>query len=834
MTHEQLNYQFLLLTHIVCADQQIHSEEAKALRELGQVARVNERTLQEMENILAQQSNHFSVEAIANRIPHGMQAETMRQLLAIAHVDGYLAPLERKLIDDICEIWHWSTQEIDDLLEEAKKIKYKQLFGRNNDEQTELSFAASLLKNEKKSPLSRAIIDFSVKIAPNSIGRTIKKLEREILLAGPEYEQAIEQCAKIANEDYSFAISTLQKSEYALRELGKNIENILEEVQKKSNYQSKANTAQQVAKQLEHSQDYLMAKIIKELEVMGESINAKHRALNHFSISFMGKTKAGKSTLHAVITGEGWDAIGVGKQRTTRFNRVYEWRNIRIIDTPGIGAPGGKTDEEIAKSIIDESDVICYVVTNDSIQETEFQFMKLLKEKAKPLIILLNIKYNLRDQKRLEHFLKNPDKHFAIEGNDSLQGHFNRIHRYAQEHYANDYFSIIPVMLLAAQMSRELEQEAIRNKLLEVSKLQDFLDSIRESLIKYGAIRRSQNLLGSTVFAIDEPNKWIKEEAQIYEELKEKLKNQRNILQKKIKTAKDDHFQRLKSQIENIFLSVSNSIPTFAEENWNQDENILNQQWKQNLRKINYEDKIKSVYEEAGRNFNVDVQDAIEEIGKELQLIAQLNDTSSFSFQKQDSNTWVRKILQFSGIGIVAIGSAVTLFAGAATLGAPIVLLGTFLGVISGLFKSEKQKRKEAAEKIRSALEEQLKDNREKVIHNSQIDFDKHCDLVASNINQYFDDLLQGLTLINNYLKSTCNNLKSSSNYLNRAYAKRILDWAVDRYEPLTESGIIGDIAKVDRDFGKTMEIKINKQVEINKSPSEFKEILQEDVFFKH
>ena len=32
---EQLDYGFLLLTHIVCADQQIHSEESKYLRELG-------------------------------------------------------------------------------------------------------------------------------------------------------------------------------------------------------------------------------------------------------------------------------------------------------------------------------------------------------------------------------------------------------------------------------------------------------------------------------------------------------------------------------------------------------------------------------------------------------------------------------------------------------------------------------------------------------------------------------------------------------------------------------------------------------------------------------
>ena len=85
----------------------------------------------------------------------------------------------------------------------------------------------------------------------------------------------------------------------------------------------------------------------------------------------MGRTKAGKSTLHSVILGGiNKEFIGVGKERTTRFNRIYKWNGIRIIDTSGIGAPCGKTDTEIAKSVVDESDLICYVVTSDSIQES--------------------------------------------------------------------------------------------------------------------------------------------------------------------------------------------------------------------------------------------------------------------------------------------------------------------------------------------------------------------------------------------------------------------------------------------------------------------------------
>lgn len=831
IANEQLNYQFLLLTYIVCADQQIHSEEAKALRELAQVASINECTLQEMEKILAQEPNHLSFEAIADQIPHGKQTETMRQVLAIAHIDGYFAPLERKLVNEICQLWHWKPQEIDKLLEEAEKFQPRHLFnGKSNDEPTELSFAARLLKNEKKSPLSRAIIGFAAQIAPDTIGQTIKKLEREILLAGPEYDLAIEQCAKIAKEDYLFAKSSLQKADSALRELGENLKQTIEQIQQKTSDQGKANTAKEVAIQLESSRQALTAEIIEKLEDVRESINAKHRALNHFSIAFMGKTKAGKSTLHAIITGEGWDAIGVGKQRTTRLNRVYEWKNIRIIDTPGIGAPGGRTDEEIAKSIIDESDVICYVVTNDSIQETEFQFMKLLKEKGKPLIILLNVKYNLRDERRLEHFLKNPNKLFTMEGNNSLKGHYDRIHRYAKEHYLNDYFSIIPVMLLAAQMSREPEHKELNDKLFQASKIQDFLDSIRESLIKYGAIRRSQTLLGSSVGAIDTPDKWVTQQAQVYQQLTDTLKNKRQIIKDKLKKAEEDNFRWLKSQINAIFVTGTNSIQAFAEKNWKNNEKQLNSAWAENLKEIKFKERIKEAYEEAGKNFNRDVKDAIEEIGNELNLIAQLSSGAKFSIKEQDSNTFWSNTLQkiSKGIGLLGI-----VFLAPGGIGAfPFFIASGITNLLAGLFKSEKEKRSKAVEKIRISLTQQLNDNQDKTIAEITIFLTEYCHSLTFNIHQYFDELIQGLHLISTNLETASNQLEIASRDLNQAYAKRIIDWCLDRYEPLNKSVIINTIAKVNREFGKTIYIKPRQAIEIQKAPSEIKEVLQEDVVF--
>ena len=315
-----------------------------------------------MEKILAQDDQHLTVDYITKQIPVGQQSEVMRQILAMANLDGDISSLERALVNKIGKIWNWSEEEINWYREYAEK------------------FASSRKE----------------------------KIKQETLLAGEEYSQAVENCSQIAQEDYQYAELAFNKTERTLKTLRINLEEVISKIENKN---SKATTAKEVAKQLEDSKKFIDSQIIKELAKIRESHQAKQRALNQFSIAFMGRTKAGKSTLHSIITQDGWESIGVGKQRTTRFNRIYEWKNIRIIDTPGIGAAdaGGRKDEEIAESIIDEADVICYVVTNDSIQETEFRFLKLLKEKAKPLIILLNIKYNLRNSRRLEHFLKNPD-----------------------------------------------------------------------------------------------------------------------------------------------------------------------------------------------------------------------------------------------------------------------------------------------------------------------------------------------------------------------------------------------------------------------------------------
>ncbi|MBF2077006.1 MAG: 50S ribosome-binding GTPase, partial [Synechococcales cyanobacterium T60_A2020_003] len=820
-----IDYGFLLLTHAVCADQQIHNREAKALRELAHQVQINEATIQEMDKILGQDDNQISIEKAVQNVPREQRMEVLRQVMAIAYVDGYFSPLERELITRIAQFWNISPNAIEQILEHAQGLYEEQINNSGDEDKAALSVGAKILKRAE-SLLSRTLITKLADIAPEGVGQRIEQLQREILLAGPEYDEAIQQCAKIAKEDFKYSNQALRMTYEILRNLGNELQQDIQKIKQTTTGQGQYQTAKDVAEQLEKTRQSLSAEILRNLESVREALKAKERALNHFSIAFMGKTKAGKSTLHAIITKEGWEAIGVGKQRTTRYNRVYEWKNIRIIDTPGIGAPGGETDEEVARSVIEEADVICYVVTDDSIQESEFAFLKVLKEKTKPLIVLLNIHQNLRDSRRLEHFLKNPDRYFALEGKSGIGGHLNRIQRYAQQHYSNDYLDLVPAMLLAAQMAQEPAHEAHSKHLFQASHIQDFLDSIRKSLIDHGAIRRSQTLLGSTVGSIDTPQRWISQQATAYKNLKNQLEEKRQSLKQQLQKAQHDNWEKLQQDIKEIFRTAFDQITPFAEEHWDAKESAMQSGWSTKLNSMYFEERLKTASENGSQSFQRDVKEMLEEIGNELKLISQLQGRS-FTFTEQDSSFFDKDFVRISGMILVAAGAVLAfIFPPLGFLG----LAGGAVSLLANLFKSKAQKRHEAVERISEALRQQLEQHQEKVLQQVEQNFDEYCQSVANGVETYFLELIRRIEEIAVQLKAAEGKLSTAANYLNRAYAKRIIDWASDEYEPLTDVSIGRKIRKVNRVFGQRIQIQTTMPLKLRKSQEEICKILQEKI----
>lgn len=819
--YADLDCSLLLIAHLICADEQIHIHEVKALQSLAHRLKVSQTTQDALDAILSQSAAAPTVEMLARQISPGQQTETLQQLLAVAGIDGYVAPLEEKFIEQVASFWDVPALEVKRLRLGARKQQYSQSV--SSDLEAELSLGARLLQGTE-SVLSRELINRLSEIAPKGLGQQVRKLQREILLAGPEYDSAISKCAEVAQKDYRFAESSLKSVRTALNHLSENLQEVLDQLSSSIAPSGKAENLNAVISQLDETRQELNETIFQELEKIQASIKARYRNLNHFSIAFMGKTKAGKSTLHAVITGEGWEAIGVGTQRTTRYNRIYEWKNLRIIDTPGIGAPGGKSDEEIAKSVVEEADVICYVVTNDSIQETEFDFIKVLRERTKPIIILLNLKNNLHDSRRLEHFLKKTEKIFEREGKSGIGGHIKRIEYYAKKHYPNGYLNIVPVMLLAAQISAKNPKNAQSKQLLRASRLQDFLDSLRLAIIDYGTIRRSQTLLGSTVFSVESPQAWAREQANAYRELSDFIEKKRKPLQEDFEEAVEDILASLSRKIQQVFADIYASIDAFAIEHWEDSEEKLQYAWKDKLKKYELEKRLKTVISESQKELTTRLKEALEEIGTDLKLLANFKmEAVSFSQSTHNFFDKNREFIRLGGLLLMA-APVLAVFPPLAAL-APVLgsisLVGTAITLLTSKLKKKETRRSESVQHICKQLSSQLENYESKVIRQVQERLEEASQKAAVEVDNYFNRLSEGLRHISECLEVTESDLQENINTLNKAYGERILEWA---------TGQRCKVRHVDRDFGKQMQIWPSKPVSLLRPLEEISRILQEEV----
>ncbi|AFZ45606.1 GTP-binding protein HSR1-related protein [Halothece sp. PCC 7418] len=635
----------------------------------------------------------------------------------------------------------------------------------------------------------------------------------------PKYQKAIKQIRQISQEDYPFTKEALETTKSNLNELESKLSQEIANIKATTQGKAKAETAKEVTTQLEETKQDLDQKIKTQIKTVHEALEAKKSSLDYFTIAFMGKTKAGKSTLHSILAGQGWDSIGVGKQRTTRSNRFYTWNNIRIIDTPGIGAPDGKSDEETAESIINEADLIVFVVTNDSQQEIEFEKLKLLREKAKPLCILINVLKNFNDPCRgdfeLKRFLKNPEKLF---NDQEMQGHFNRIQGYAQKYYGNDYFSIIPVMFLAAQLSYQEQHQQHKDQLWEASRIENFLEQIRLSIVEQGTIRRSQNLLGSTAKPIKDASLWAQKQATFYHKLAQAIREKPSKVDREIDRAMQEVEKNLKNEIAKVFKELKNSVSQFAEFHWNSSEETLNRAWKSKLKQGKYEEKLNNFSEKQWNNFTKKVQQLLEEIGKDLQFSAKLGGISGFKLNQQDTSD-NKNLFRFGG-GFLAIGLLIPV-PGVQIIG----IAGLVMNLVANLFESKADKRRKAVQKISQSLKQQINQQESQVTNQVTAEFRKNCNQVKTEITTYLHQLISGLDAISKEIKTSEQNLEASVNLLNLAYGKRIIDWSQKRYEPLTQDEINREVVSVKRDIGKKIMIEVKNQLTITRSQEELDSI---------
>jgi len=364
-----------------------------------------------------------------------------------------------------------------------------------------------------------------------------------------------------------------------------------------------------------------------DIEHLRSAWTAKQRSLGHFTIVMMGRTKAGKSTLFSTLLGQGYERIGRGQQRTTRENYTYDLGNgIRLIDTPGIAAVGGEADETEALRVVDEANLICYIVTSDSIQASEFEFLGNLRQQTKPLVVLLNVQYNLEDERRLRRFLSGRSDEMLT--GSEIKEHKQRIFRYAREHYQNDTIVVIPVMLLAARLSRQRDDDSICEQLYTASRIQDFLDWIDQTLREYGSLLISQMLIGEMAVSIKVPLGIIRKERQTLQGMVDRLQNSQRNAQNKLERVYKEINQEAKVEVESIYQEILNDIPDFARQNWDKSPQQQQQAWNELINRRRLVDKLHASRNAIESEYRNQIREILEEIGKDIEFSREFREYS--------------------------------------------------------------------------------------------------------------------------------------------------------------------------------------------------------------
>lgn len=707
MSEKYQNCVFLLACHLIVADGEINTKEISVLENYLNVDNTKELSI-EKQKIFSDDENKKSIEELLlelkrEQLTEEQKKEIIEFLSDIAFSDNYFSAQEQELIEHIAQSLQIDYKDI---------LSQKSILNEQEIESTRLK-------------LYQKVIGKIQKIVYNNFLNKDSEKNMDNLFGSLGFSTVIE---KISDE----AIIDLNSVTEIIKKINEDLVIGKQEIDKLTYPQTSRTEVQQIIDVVQGTKNHFNTMINSSLAENLAVLDKKKRNFRYFTIAFMGRTKAGKSTFHKIITQEKNDDIGVGKLRTTRYNRSWYWDKLRIVDTPGIGAPGGDVDTEIAKSIIDEADLICYIVTSDAIQETEFDFFETIKERNKPLYIILNVKSNLTENIRLKRFLRVPHKWRECNGPQSIQGHFDRIRERLDGKYNMDAVKVIPIHLLAAQIAMQEKESNPENykSLLEGSNIMEFIRSVKKEVYESGSLKKSLSVIDGTAYQIHIFHQQLQSDIV-------QLKKRTELLKKKNNSLKD-FFQResskLTSNIAKLFNStqveLNNYAASFADTNY-ENKNV-GKTWKEDSVVRNKTSYLNEQIKTSLNRFNEEVKERIEEISSDIKCIDKISSTVS---AQTDS-------IHNTKSGVRIVGTICTIIftnlwnplGWGALIGSAIIT--GIIGFFTSFFESKVEKIKKAKKKLREQLYENIEKN------------------INTNKKETLDKIHSSISSMNNRLKS--------------------------------------------------------------------------------
>ena len=739
---------YLLGCYMVIVDKEINQMEVDVLDNYLPLSKEDELYHQRMQ-IFSDDEERMKLKDLLDKLVMAnysvaQKTEIVTLLARIAYGDDYMASSELELLIkvgkllklDIGQIIEETQSESNKRIDSSQLSSLKRFVGK-----MENTIYQSFANSDKKSVVDMMLggLGYSA-----SIAQITEDAEKDLA----RVTRIIDDLNSMLNEEYNHLASIKPSSKKVSKEVLK-IEQIIQGIRGSFN--------EIIDNSLTSNRDVL---------------DKKRRNIRYFTIAFMGRTKAGKSTLHKVITQQENDDIGVGKLRTTRYNRSWYWNKLRIVDTPGIGAPGGEADTEIAKSIIDEADVVCYVVTSDSIQETEFDFFSTIKERNKPLYIILNVKSNLNQAIRLKRFIANPDDWRLGDGPQSIKGHIERIHDKLDGKYNMDAVRIIPIHLLAAQIALSGEQDSKTSKILfEASNISEFTNSVKKEVQLSGSLKKSLSVIDGTSYQIN--TIWHK----IYADLKS-LKEGNEVLKKK--QAKNYTFfkneltqveQYLKTIFQGTRDDLHNRASAFASEHYDDEE--AGKAWSNDAVVKSINKRLEQQIQERFNDLNEKIKSELEEMIMDMRISLATNNIGSNVSGESVTNTRLA-----ANVFVSVISATLFVWNPLGWSVAVLAVVGIIGSFLSSLFTSKSEKIRKATDKLRKQLYDSIDSgidkNLKQVLENTRKSINDTYKSIDSVLKAYTKNADDIITDMDRLVKQ----VQEKENAINSLVSLRILDFA--------------------------------------------------------
>lgn len=315
------------------------------------------------------------------------------------------------------------------------------------------------------------------------------EVEEPVVAQDHEFPQVLAQCRMLARQHFKICHTEIIKILERIHHLEASLVEDTQQIEQQ--YESCAELWSQV---FEDFNDHLLSIFEYTQKTLIGSFQEKIKRMDYFTVCLFGRTKSGKSTtMEALTCGKG-ESIGIGAQNTTKKSQQYFWKNLLIVDTPGIDAmddiPGF---EEDALRFADNADLLLFLMPHQ-ILEGDFEKFSRFYKQHKPIVILLNIKKAIgsKDSPEFKMALKYPQKMIQ---ESEVKGYEKRIRTFILEklQIKKELIPILPIHSQAAFLSHHETEPDIQQQLFKLSRFEELERHLIQEILEYGELFRIKN-----------------------------------------------------------------------------------------------------------------------------------------------------------------------------------------------------------------------------------------------------------------------------------------------------------------------------------------------------